>query len=48
MPNCITQQIQWDEKTNKCLLVTQFSDGSILSEPATPEQAAQWQAENKF
>lgn len=48
MPNCMIQQLQWDEKTNQCLVVTRFPDGEILCEPATPEQAAQWQAEHKF
>lgn len=42
------QQIQWDEKTNKCALETLNDDGSITSEPMTAEEAAQWTAENKF
>lgn len=48
MPNCMIQQLKWDEKTNQCMVVTKFPDGSIFAEPATPEQAAQWQAENKY
>lgn len=42
------QKIEWDEKTNKCALITKNDDGSITREPLTPEEAAQWEAENKF
>ena len=42
------QQLKWNEQTNECVLITQNDDGTIVSEPLTPEEAAQWQAENKF
>jgi len=44
----VAQKIDWDEKTNKCFLITKFEDGSILNEPLTTEEASQWYAENKF
>lgn len=40
-------ELIWDEKTNKCSLVTKIK-GGILIEPITTKQAAQWLAENKF
>ncbi len=42
------QQLKWDEEINSTLLVTKNDDGSILSEPLTPEEAAQWTAEHQF
>ncbi len=44
----IDQQLQWNEDSNACMLVTKFNDGSLLCEPLTPEAAAQWTAEHKF
>lgn len=41
------QQIKWDYETNTGSLITQYEDGSILSEPVSAEQAAQWSAENE-
>lgn len=48
MPNCMLQQLLWDEKTNQCMIVTKYNGEVISAEPATPEQAAQWQAENRY
>ena len=42
------QQINWDEKTNKCFLETLNEDGSITSEEITIKKAAEWKAENDF
>lgn len=42
------QQLKWDEKTNKCFLITQNDDGSIGSQELAPEEASQWTAENKY
>ena len=44
----MNQQIQWNEKTNQCLLVTQLEDGSLLCEPVSSEEAAQWTSENRW
>jgi len=44
----VEQKISWDEETNQTYLQTKYSDGSIQSEKLTTEEAAQWQAENKF
>ena len=44
----IDQQLKWNEKTNETALVTQYVDGSIKWENLTSEEAAQWQAENKY
>ena len=42
------QQIIWDEKENTVSLVTKNKDGSIIVQPLTVEEAAQWQAQNKY
>jgi|GEM_PF-3165433 len=42
------QKLKWDEETNKCSLETKNDDGSVSVEPLTPEEAAEWQAKNKF
>lgn len=44
----VNQDIDWDEKTNVCTLITKYADGSILSEPMTSEEAARWTAEHKY
>lgn len=43
----INQYLKWYEKTNECALVTQYENG-FKYEPLTSEQAAQWEAENKY
>lgn len=46
MQDILSQTIQFDEKGQS--LVTKFKDGTILSEPISAEEAAQWQAEHKL
>lgn len=41
------QQIKWNYETNTGSLITQYEDGSILSEPVSAEEAALWKAENE-
>ena len=41
------QQIKWNYETNTGSLITQYEDGSILSEPVSASEAAQWKAENE-
>ena len=42
----IDEKVSCDE--HGCVKYTRFSDGSILAELITSEEAAQWEAENKF
>lgn len=44
----IKEELQWDEKTNKVNLVTIFSNGLLLSQPLTPEQASEIQARQGY
>lgn len=40
------QQLKWDYETNTGSLITQYEDGSILSEPVSSEEAALWREQN--
>jgi hypothetical protein len=42
------QKLSWNEKTNQTTLLTQYEDGTILSEPLTSEEASKWTAMHKY
>lgn len=42
-----SQQLKWNYETNTGSLITQYEDGSILSEPVSSEEAALWHAANQ-
>lgn len=48
----LSQKIQHNRYTNKCFLETLFEDKKgwrgLSSEPMTPEEAAEWEAEHNY
>lgn len=42
------QELKWNEETNETDLIIENDDRSISVEPLTPQEAAEWQAENRF
>ncbi len=43
-----SRQVNWNKKNNTCMLLTQFTDGSLLCEPITPEKASELLAKIKY
>ena len=44
----LDQQLLWNQESNATSLVTKFEDGSLKVEPLTSEEAALWEAENRY
>lgn len=42
------QELLWDQLTNECILITLTDEGELKSEELTPQEAAEWMAENKY